>query len=218
MDNLFEKNTLLDELEKIDKGYEKPMTNQEYINNYLAKCLYMLLDEEEKLKGASTNSIGGFFTETWGEKRKNDIAAIKYYLSKKSYSAEPVPVDLSRAASVKNSMGLELNERYKEKHDAKFVDAILDRIGFEDVIFEVDSEFHYGHEFIKALADIGSTEEGVKKIMDALKVMFRKSENIMPYDAPETYARGVKKLESLLDDIVKYGINHRIINAKGGER
>ena len=213
MDNLFEKNTLLDELEKTDAEYERPMTNQEYINNYLAKCLYMLLDEEEKLKGSSTNSIGGFFTETWGEKRKNDIAAIKYYLGKKSHSTEPVPVDLSRSASVKNSMDLKLDERYREKHDAKFVDMIMDRMGFEDVIFEVDSEFHYGHEFIKALADIGSTEEGVNKIMEALRVMFKKSENIMPYGGPVVYARGVEKLESVLDNIITYGKKHGIIES-----
>ena len=184
---------LLDKLEGTDTVKEKPMTNQEYVNDYLARQLGMLKA---------------------GVGNHDAIKNIQFYLDLMKCSSEYDYQNIPRLCNIQNDMQLAYHDRYDEKNDAEFVDKIIEAIGIdpESHIFE-DSGFYYPHELIKALADIASSEEGFNKIVDSFKVMFEKSKDIMPnpYMGHTWFVRDVKKLDETLDSIVEYGRKHGIL-------
>lgn len=209
--------SLLDKLEETDVVKEKPMTNQEYVNDYLAKRLGMLRAEEKRDK--EDEAAGSDFMRTalgffGGSTKADDISNIKHYLDLNGCSTEYEYDNTSRFSTIQNDMQLAYHDRYDEKNDSEFVDKIVEAIGIdpESHIFE-DSGFYYPHELIKALADIASSEEGFNKIVDSLKVMFEKSKDIMPspYIGHASFVRDVKKLDETLDSIVEYGRKHGIL-------
>ena len=207
---------LLDKLEGTDVVKEKPMTNQEYVNDYLAKCLGMLKAEEKhdkEYEAAGSDFMRGALGFFGGSTKADDISNIKHYLDLKGCSSEYEYDNTSQFCNIKNDMQLNYDERYNDKHDSEFVDTITEEIGIESEIFDTKSGFLYTHELIKALADIASSEQGFTKIVQALRVMFKKSEDIMPSTnmGPESYARGVKELDETLDSIVEYGRKHGIL-------
>lgn len=111
---------LFDKLEGTDKEYRKPMTNQEYVNDYLAKRLGMLKAEERQNKEREEMDMnfhsfmpGGFFGNL---KTKADIIGnIKYYLDLKGGTDEYEYDDTSRFSHIQNQMQLEYDDWYKEK-------------------------------------------------------------------------------------------------------
>ena len=210
---------LFDKLEGTDKTHRKPMTNQEYVNDYLAKRLGMLKAEERQYKEREEMDMnfhsfmpGGFFGNL---KTKADIIGnIKYYLDLKGGADEYEYDDTSRFSHIQNQMQLEYDDWYKEKNDSEFIDTIIEELGIKtEGVFKTESGFFYTHELIKVLADIASSKEGFNKIVDAMKVMFEKSKDIMPNPncGHTWFVRDVKKLDETLDNIVEYGHKHGIL-------
>jgi len=195
---------ILDKLEGTDTVEEKPMTNQEYVNDYLAKCLGMLKAREQ---------CGNYMTED----DKETIGNIRLYLDKKEYSEEYEYSDTSKFSHVQNQMQLKYRDWYDKKNDSDFIDTIIKEIGIktgtDSKIFETGCGLFYTHEIIKVLADIASSEKGFNKIVDALKVIFEKSKDIMPnpYMGYQSFVREVKKIDETLDGIVEYGRKHGIL-------
>lgn len=211
--------SFLDDLEAMDVEEEK-MTNQEYVNDYFDKILGML-EAEQKEKEQRKNDMSNFFggngsvlgAALGGVNYTYEIEALKSYLTLMGYTPKYKYDNTNRFSSIKNQMQLAYTKRYREQQDSKFVDSIIGELGVSPDEC-VGGKFYYPNELIKALADIARYEDGFKKIVCALKVMFEKSDNIMPAPYLDSIAHAVfvKKLNEILDGIVEYGKKHQILN------